>query len=331
MAKFLPNTFNPIYPESNDKRGEIQLLNIREPEEVGENWTEEMRLDLLPVFKDSTDANIRSTPVGRQTMFRTVFTDENDIFWVQNYGDPSFLNTGGVVSANLGFFDFVSYNVRKYEDFLNGFFSDNGILTSILITKIHVIGSNIQFIQHTGNTAIFLHTYDVIFYGQESPNPYIPPAPPAPPCEQLNNYAITLNYAPTPSRGTAAVVGGNIMEVTLLPKGGGGGVQACAALFKISDPVDSFYLNIGQQFALKIEYNALISGTIIPVTILWQGITITTVNLNDTGATVYVPLSVQQASNFSFRYNFGNQAPLAGENNPTIRFSLWTDTCLIPT
>lgn len=340
MAKFNINTFNPIYPESNDKKGEIQLLVIREPEQVGENYTEEMRLDLLPCFSRSTDTNLRTTPVGRQTMFRTVFTDENDILWVQNYGDPSFLNTGGVVSANLGFFDFVSYNVRKYEDFLNGFFSDNGILTSILITKIHVIGSNIQFIQHTGNSAIFLHTYDVIFYGQESPNPYDQPEP-APECIPYN-YVQSVIYNQNPLKVTPTVGLAGEMYATLLSADPSKGTQAVVWQYRGFSSGNPFIA--GETYALRVNADPTPAGTTITLTLFMgsfasspYGITIV---LTDAGITdqyfsiVCNPDTPPTGTNTSsLRVNAAAQTPqtpTSGSNfNVNIEFQFYTNTCLL--
>ena len=333
MARFNIDTFDPIYPEGNDKKGEIQLIQIREAAAVDETWSKVTRLDLLDCFRSTSDPDLRTTPVGRQTMMRQVISSDANILWAGPIGNNSFLALGALTTANVGFFEFVRINVQEYEDLLNQYIAAIPETASVRITKVHIINSHIQYAEK-GNDHMFFHTYDCIFYGQQSPNPYeppIPPVPPPPPCEQYLNYGLTLNYPPPATRGTASVVGGNIGELILLPKGGGGGTQACAALWKIADPVDIFYQTPGNSFALKWEYSPLIAGTTINVTIKWQGVTITTIQMNSTGQTIYVPITVLQATNFSFRFEFSNQSPLAGENTVTTRFSLWTDTCVIPT
>jgi hypothetical protein len=120
MARFNINTFSPVYPETNNKRGEVQLLRITEPYPVDETYTEEMRLDLLPIFANSTNTILKTFPVGRQMMYRIIMTTDHFLPW--SLGETTFLNIYGGASndSNPRFLSFISDNVTGYENFING-------------------------------------------------------------------------------------------------------------------------------------------------------------------------------------------------------------------
>lgn len=334
MAKFNINTFNPIYPESNDKKGEIQLLKIRDARPVGEDWSDEMRLDFLPCFANSTDDNLRTTPVGRQVMFRQVYSGNPLLFWADVIGDASFLGLGGDTNANLGFFDFVLYNVQKYEALLNDYLSNAGFNASIQISKIHVINSNVQLITDPNGDRgnIYFQTYDVIFYGQQSPNPYIAPyIPPAPVCETLPDYTLGVQFQMTASKGHISVdpAETNVGLIELFAKGGGAGTQAVIGQFRVNTPIPAYFVN-GYNYIIEVNYTPLLAGTTIDFTLEVQGVLIpATYTLNDTGNAIYIPCTYT-SGNFTIRWSFKKQNPTAGENNPQISFALRTTAC-IPT
>lgn len=327
MANFKENTFSPVYPESNDKRGEVQIVKIQGAPEVGQNYTETMRLDYLPVFSNPDNGSISQMAPGRQTMYRSVRAVDWNLPWAVNTPDlvESFILPGGVnVAENLSFQDFISENTRAYQDTLNYMLNAAGLSTiSVMINEVHVIGSNITMNQK-GNEHVFFQTYDCIFYGQQTPNPFVAPTPT---CEILPDYEFRVAYPISdPTKGLASVDPGakNFAQIELFPKGGGTGVNfstACVFGFDILPDV-----NIGSYYCIKVEYTALLAGTTLPLTIKPQYQNIGTVTLNDTGNAVYL-IAQRLAGALTIRVETAAQTPSAGENSPIITLSLYTPEC----
>lgn len=327
MARFNINTFSPVYPESNDKRGEVQIVKIAQPDEVGENYTQLLRLDYLPVFKD---LDLKIAP-GRQTMYRTVKSNDPFLPWATR--DPgntnSFIITlgGGTGSDNISFVDFINENTKAYQASLNYLINDINPDITISICEVHVIANNIMFSER-GAEHIFFQTYDCIFYGQQTPNPYIEPAPPAPECEVLPNYAFVKGFSIQTGKGINYVDPSNnqIAVVELYPKGGGIGVNfSTACTFNFSVEPD---LNVGDYYAIKVDYTALPTGVTLPVTFKPNYITAGTAVLNDTGDSIYILAQKTLVGPINFRIETAAQSPTNIVTEPIFTVELFTPECI---
>jgi hypothetical protein len=345
MAKFNINTFDPIYPEGNDKKGEIQLRDITPQSPVGENWTDEMRLDFLPVFSNILlDGTLFSNPVGRQTMYRMVKHDNWNLPWASSQPDTesSFLYPNNPPSEQvLNWELFCLDNTQKYNDFLNWYLSNVlGYSEQIKITKIHVINSNIQYFERAGEH-MFFQTYDVVFYGQQNPNPAIPPTPPAPPCDPyLNPISVRSNQDPTRVTPTVNLTGQ--MNATLLSD-----QQQFAPLLAVQWQYGiiniTSFPTVGATYALKVNADPMPAGTTVDLQIRFGTVAtapVLNITLTDAGITdQYFPLTNNPNGFGNHRgyitINSSNQTPIAptsGRNHDvSMSFQLYTDTCLIPT
>lgn len=344
MAKFNINTFDPIYPEGNDKKGEIQLRQIKRSFDVDQNWTEEMRLDFLPVFSINTDVTLHTNPVGRQTMYRMVKHDNWNLPWITD--DPanisSFLYPLGPNSSQyLPWELFVLDNTQNYESFLNYYIqNDVGLTDSIRITKVHVIGSNIQYFERAGEH-LFFQTYDVIFYGQQSPNPAIPPEPEPIPCEPYTNTMKIYSNA-TPDAVTPTVGLTGEMYATLLTNIDFDPLKAASWAYDVLNASTSPF-NAGQTYALKVNADPMPQGCTVNLSIRMgtpSGAPVLNITLTDAGITnQFFPITCNPASfgNHKGRITINSTdqtpaAPVIGRNtNIALGFQIYTDTCLIPT
>ena len=335
MARFNINTFSPVYPETNDKRGEIQLLRIIDAYPVDETYTEEMRLDLLPIFANSTNSILKTFPVGRQTMYRIIETTNHFLPW--SNGETTFLNIDGGASndSEPRFLNFINDNVTGYQNYINSVITNELGAGSIQITKVHVIGSSIQFMTRTNSEHTFLHTYDCIFYGQETPNPNppVPPVPPPPPCEPLADYALGKQYPinPNPNFTFSTENAGKTAVWTLIAKGGGSGTQAVTVVGNM--PLRPAYLQtLGFTYTMKVETPALVSGSTINVVFKVQDTQVFNFQVSDVAKTLYFPVQILSGS-WNNRIEFARQLPTSGlpsTPNVEIKVSLSTDTCVTP-
>jgi hypothetical protein len=340
MPLFNQNTFNPLYPESNDKKGEVQILRIVDPFPVDETYTQEMRLDQLPIFCNSTNAILKTFPVGRQTMYRTVMTTDHMLPW--SLGETTFLNIDGGASndSNPRFLSFISDNVTGYQNFINSVITAELGGGSIQITKVHVIGSNIQMMTRTNSEHTFLHTYDVIFYGQETPNPNppappTPPLPPQPPCEQLaGDYTMSKQFPQGTTFTNFAFStddGGKRAVWTLLAKGGGSGTQTQTVVGNMLG-IPAYLQVIGFTYTFKVETPALVAGSTINVVVKVQDVQVFNFQVSDVAKILYFPVQVLSGS-WKYRVEFARQLPTSGlPDTPDvpIKISLSTDTCATP-
>lgn len=335
MALFNQNTFNPIYPESNDKRGEIQILNIITPNPVDDQYTQEMRLDLLPIFSRATNTILKTFPVGRQVMYRIIQTTNHMLPW--STGEQNFLNIDGGAGddSEPRLALFISENVTGYQNYINALITAEIGAGSIQITKVHVIGSNIQFQNRSNTEHTFLHTYDCIFYGQETPNPNppIPPTPPAPPCEQMTGYTIGKQYPSTPTSpkvSWTALTGGG-WEWTLTAKGGGSGTQY--VIVQNNGTFDPSVFVVGYSYFLQIETDAIpVAGSTIAISGLVQNAINFNFVITDTANTLYIPLTMLSGSWYC-RLTCNAQLPtsgLASTPNISFRLRIFNGTCANP-
>lgn len=328
MALFNQNTFNPIYPESNDKRGEIQILNIITPNPVDDQYTEEMRLDLLPIFSRATNTILKTFPVGRQVMYRIIQTTNHMLPW--SFGEQNFLNINGGPNddSDPRFESFISDNVTGYQNYINSVITGEIGAGSIQITKVHVIGHNIQFQNRSNTEHTFLHTYDCIFYGQETPNPNPPkpPVPPPPPCEQVTGYVLNKQYTPAASKAIGAQLTGGGYEWTLIAKGGGSGTQY--VILQINGTFPPVFVT-GYSYFLQIETDAIpVAGSTIAISGSIQSQNIN-FQISDTANTLYFPL-VWGTGNWNFRAVVNAQIPTSGLSstpNISFRIKIYNGTC----
>jgi hypothetical protein len=330
MARFNPNTFNPIYPESNDKKGEIQLIVIKEPNEVDEIFTEVMRLDFLPAIKNCT---LQYTGVGRQTMYRSVKYTNYDLPWcADDLATDSFLS--GIIPQTQDWISVIRNNTTAYQNYLNAIITDEGFSENLEITHVHVIDSNIQYFERAAEH-IFFQTYDVIFYGQQSPNPFIAPAPPEPECEAIPDYEFRVAYdIADPTKGNAFIDGGltNLAQVELFPKGGGTGINfstACVFGYTVgNEPA----IPVGDYYTIRLQANPLLAGTTLTVSIqpLNQPEQFVTLTDSPLGTDVYLLFQMASGAK-TIRVETAPQSPTAGENEPLFTLSLYTAECFVNT
>lgn len=177
----------------------------------------------------------------------------------------------------------------------------------------------------SGNELYAYRGYEIVVYGQYSPNPAAPA--PAAPCEILDPYSFNVAFGISPAwKGLASVDAGatNYAQVELYPKGGGTGVNfgtACVFGYPTAPPVA-----IGEFYAIKVEYDPLLSGTTIPIKLRPQYLDLGTQYLNDTGAPFYV-LAQRIGGTFNLRVETLAQIPSAGENTPRITLSIHSASC----
>jgi hypothetical protein len=345
MAKFNINTFDPIYPEGNDKKGEIQLRVISDTKTVGEYWTEEMRLDFLPVFSNrNLDSTLYTNPVGRQTMYRIVKHDNFNLPWASSDPDieSSFLYPiNPPTSQTVNWELFVIENTQKYNDFLNWYISNNlGLLDQLEITKVHIINSNIQYFERAGEH-MFFQTYDVVFYGQQSPNPAIPPTPPPPPCDPYTNTMKVLSNA-TPDAVTPTVGLTGEMYATLLTNIDFDPLKTASWAYDVLN-LSTNPFTPGQTYALKVNADPMPTGCTVNLSIRMgspSGAPVLNITLTDAGiVNQFFPITCNPSSaglhKGRITINSTDQtppAPTVGRNtNVALGFQLYTDTCLIPT
>lgn len=343
MAKFNINTFDAIYPEGNDKKGEIQLRQIEISKKVSENWTDEMRLDFLPIFNDLNQPRLSTNPVGRQSMYRIVKHDDFYLPWASDNPDSesSFLWPINQTSQTETWDQFILLNTLKYQDFLNWLITyEYGFGGhSIVITKVHVINSNIQYFERAGEH-IFFQTYDVVFYGQQSPNPAIPaPEPPLPCDPYLNPIAVRYNNDPTHVTPSVNLTGQ--MNATLLSDQQQFGPLLAAQWQYGVINVTSFPV-IGATYALRVNADPMPAGTSVDLQIrfgTYATAPVLNITLTDQGiVNQFFPLTNNPNGFGNHRgyitINSSNQTPIAptsGRNtNVSMSFQLYTDTCLIP-
>lgn len=334
MASFNINTFSPVYPQSDDKRGEVQIIKIGTPNLVDDVWTPQMRLDYLPVFQNQESGVLSLLPVGRQTMYRNVVIDTELLPWSTQ--DPSTADSFLLLSTGTGgfetesFLNFIENNVKGYQATLNYWLAQQGNTESIIITEVHVISSNIQFGESITNHSYF-QTYDCIFYGQQSPNPAIPAPTPPPACDTYSGYIFSVNRTISPLAGLMSVEPSaqTIASVELYSIDGGGTARVNSpGEFKIyPTPATLGLLNAGDYYTIKVSYTPLATGTTIEMRLIVQGIVLGTYILNDTGTAFYVPVQYQNILNYSLEFTFAKSQPTATPNNPTITFELATSGC----
>lgn len=329
MARFNPNTFNPIYPESNDKKGEIQLIIRDEAFVVDDQYTEVMRLDLLPVAIEQSSP-LHQIGIGRQTMYRTVRSSSLLIPWV--VGDlttESFLNP---ITESIGWQTFIRTYTGDYQDFLNAILIDEGYSEQIRITRVHLIGSNIQF-SDKGSDHVFFQTYDCVFYGQQSPNPFIAPPAPEPTCEAIPDYEFRVAYdIADPTKGNAFVDAGStdVAQVELFPKGGGTGINfstACVFGYTVgNEPA----IPVGDYYTIRVQSAPLLAGTTLTVSIQPLNQPEQFVTLTDSATDVYLLFQMALGAK-TIRVETAAQSPTAGENEPIFTLSLYTAECFVNT
>jgi hypothetical protein len=328
MSRFKENTFNPQYPATFDKSGEVQQIEVQQPYEVGETWSPIQRLDLLPAFSELLDTRIAAP--GRQTMYRQVKSNDDLLPWVtSDLNEVSFIHPNGTTTkTNNDFFGWIYNNTTWYERHLNNFLSEWGNPPNqILITHIHIISNNIQFAP-AGNQHAYFQTADVIFYGQQNPNPYIPTPPPTPPCEIYTNYLWGKQYDFKPATSGIMSVDATLASVELNSKPGGNFTGGLGQ-FNISPSPESLRLLApGDEYAIKISFDTIAAGTTIPLILTIQGIVLPTINLSNSSANpMYIPVTYV-GGNYTFRTQFLSQTG-NGENHTNIDFELATATCLI--
>jgi hypothetical protein len=329
MARFNINTFNPIYPESNDKKGEIQLIIRDEELLVDDQYTEVMRLDLLPVVIEQSSV-LHQTGIGRQTMYRTVRSTNLLLPWV--VGDlttESFLNP---TTESIDWQNFIRTYTADYQDFLNAILTDEGYAEQIRITRVHVIDSNIQFMEK-GTDHIFFQTYDCIFYGQQSPNPFIAPPVPEPECEAIPDYEFRVAYdIADPTKGNAFVDAGStdVAQVELFPKGGGTGINfstACVFGYTVgNEPA----IPVGDYYTIRVQSAPLLAGTTLTISIQPLNQPEQFVTLTDSATDVYLLFQMALGAK-TIRVETAPQSPTAGENEPVFTLSLYTAECFVNT
>jgi hypothetical protein len=188
----------------------------------------------------------------------------------------------------------------------------------------------------TNTEHTFLHTYDCIFYGQETPNPNppTPPVPPPPPCEELTGLYILGKQYPTgvsnPKVAWTPLAGGG-WEWTLIAKGGGSGTQYIIVQNNgtVTDPPFA----VGYSYFIQIETDAIpVTGSTIKIDAQIQGTQLFTFYITDTAQTLYFPL-IKLSTAFSLRFTCNQQLPTSGLSstpNISFRIKLYNGTCVNP-
>jgi hypothetical protein len=333
MARFNINTFSPVYPATDDKRGEIQIVNIKAAQEVGENYGEEMRIDYLPVIQNIGNP----MAAGVQTMYRTVKSDSDLLQWADpnfNAVDNFLLPLAGHSTETRPFIDWIQNNASYYESIINYMLSTLSITDTIYITKVHVIDTNIMFSESIDGH-VYFQTAKCIFYGQQSPNPNppTPPVPPPPPCEPLADYALNKQFPINPSpKVTFSTEDTEKTAVwTLIAKGTGSGTEAVTVVGNM--PLRPAYLQtLGYTYTMKVETPALVAGSTINVVFKVQDTQVFNFQVSDVAKTLYFPVQIL-AGSWNNRIEFSRQLPISGlpsTPNVDIKISLSTDTCAIP-
>ena len=200
-------------------------------------------------------------------------------------------------------------------------------VVSFNINFFDIIGTDLKPVLDSTSGGVFgYRTYDVIIYGQFTPNPAAEPAPA--PCENLTGYEFRVAYKADPTKGRLYTDPGDLTYIylELFPKGGGTGPNFnTASVIGYTIPPS---VAVGEYYTIRIEYDALISGTQIPIKVKPQNQDLGYIYLNDTGNTIYVLAQrIAGAGDPNIRIETFAQTPSAGENNPVISFNLSTSTC----
>jgi hypothetical protein len=316
MSKFFNDGIITSFPQSLDAAGQFPRIQVNIPNTPGDGYTQVMRADELSgILGDEIrkfnfvryciDVTTGPTPLGTTSMV--------------DFGTAAIRALQDIVRENL--------NVALASQ-LENICSDLGIDTiNFDICFFDIINADVKFLPHGGNDAYAYRTYDIVIYGQFTPNPAAEPAPA--PCEPLTGYEFRTAYnVSDPTKGNLYTDPGDLtfIYLELFPKGGGTGVNFnTASVIGYTIPPS---VAVGEYYAIRIEYDALISGTQIPIKVKPQNQDLGYIYLNDTGGTIYVLAQrIAGAGDPNIRIETYAQTPSAGENQPLISFQLVTSTC----
>jgi hypothetical protein len=182
MSKFFNDGIITSFPQSLDAAGQFPRIQINEINEPGDEYTQVMRADEIGgILGDAIRQNnlVRycidvvndAAPLGTATISTISKTNIIEL--------PKFIRDSLNPAINERLTDICS------ELEIN--------LVQFIITHADIIGTDVKPVFDADNAQVYgYRTYDVIIYGQFTPNPAAEPAPA--PCENLTGYEFRVAY-----------------------------------------------------------------------------------------------------------------------------------------
>lgn len=317
MSKFFNDGIITSFPQSLDAAGQFPRIQINPINEPNRNYTQVMRADEI--------GGILGDKIREYNFVR---------YCIDVVNDAAPLGTATITTiSKTNIFELPKFIRDSLNPAINEQLTD--ICTELdidiiqfMITHADIIGTDVKPVFDADNVQVYgYRTYDVIIYGQFTPNPAAEPAPA--PCENLTGYEFRVAYnVADPTKGRLYTDPGDLTYIylELFPKGGGTGPNFnTASVIGYTIPPS---VAIGEYYTIRIEYNALIPGTQIPIKVKPQNQDLGYIYLNDTGNTIYVLAQrIASAGDPNIRIETFAQTPSAGENEPVISFNLSTSTC----
>jgi hypothetical protein len=249
------------FPGSDDTRGTTTRISYQEVQTVGESYGPEMRVD---EYSGPLGNYLRYYNLTRQTVNVCKIVEVDGLKSINEAMDTVLL------------FDNFSTAVGNLETIINN--KINAIVTelaldpvSFWLTKVDVLNSYISpsgLHNASGTHTVFVTiNYDVIIYGQFTPNPLIEAVPEPEPCTcDASVYTVNQQFYSTNSNG---VIQANTFN-TGTPVTFNGSTyiraQGRAALGATASVITNNFLTGGQYYTLRYEISANLTPILTPGT-----------------------------------------------------------------